>query len=76
MMKGSALQSVHGRIDRLVHDIQNAMRASCSQHHEQINVSHVKEGEPVPTWPIAGAPMECSCGEAITYRQIVLHYSA
>lgn len=64
-MRGSPLQGIRNRVDRLASAL-----TSCPQNHSPIDISFVGIGEPQS---IEGSePLShCSCGQALNYVRII-----
>jgi hypothetical protein len=67
-MRGSSLQAIRARVDRLATSV---AAADCGGNHVRIHCTDVWNDDPVPDWPPVDSPTHCACGAELTYRHVV-----
>jgi hypothetical protein len=67
-MRGSSLQAIRARVDRLAISVG---AAGCGESHVRLHLSDVLNDDPEPDWPPVDSPTHCVCGAELTYRHVV-----
>lgn len=66
-MRGSSLQAVRARVDRLATQLRTD---ACNGHHQRVRFAY----DDTVTWPPADAPERCDCGAELSYVLVRFHY--